>query len=106
MGFDLVHAIPADDVDEIAAEMTYLQWKLGITQRLNEGMAAKFQKRIELGMRKERSRNLLMKKLEDAKAAHEAKINYTAMVTAASASHSELVTALAEITAISGSNNA
>lgn len=37
---------------------------------------------------------------------HEAKINYTAMVTQASASHSELVTALAEITAISGSNDA
>lgn len=37
---------------------------------------------------------------------HEAKINYTAMVTQASASHSELVTALASITTISGSNDA
>jgi len=38
--------------------------------------------------------------------AHEAKINYTAMVTQASSSHAELVTALASITTISGSNDA
>jgi len=38
--------------------------------------------------------------------AHEAKTNYTAMVTQASASHAELVTALASITTISGSNDA
>ncbi len=38
--------------------------------------------------------------------AHEAKINYTAMVTQASASHSELVKTLASITTISGSNDA
>lgn len=37
---------------------------------------------------------------------HEAKTNYTAMVTQASASHAELVVALAEITTISGSNDA
>ena len=74
-GYDLVHAMPADEVDEIDAEMTYLQWKLGITQRLNEGMAAKFQKRIELEMRKEKSRNLLLKKLGDAKSAYETKLN-------------------------------
>ena len=37
---------------------------------------------------------------------HEAKTNYTAMVTQASASHAELVTALASITTISGSNDA
>lgn len=38
--------------------------------------------------------------------AHEAKTNYTAMVTQASASHAELVTTLASITTISGSNDA
>ena len=38
--------------------------------------------------------------------AHEAKINYTAMVTQASSSHAELVTTLASITTISGSNDA
>ena len=37
---------------------------------------------------------------------HDAKTNYTAMVTQASASHAELVVALAEITTISGSNDA
>lgn len=37
---------------------------------------------------------------------HDAKTTYTAMVTQASASHAELVTALAEITTISGSNDA
>ena len=73
--FYVVGTPTSDEVDEIYAEMEYLQWKLRVVQNQNEKMALKFQDVIEIQLDEEADREKRIASLDKARVEYGTRFN-------------------------------
>ena len=72
---EVINAPEAEEVDEIYAEMEYLQWKLRVIQKQNETMATKFTNTIEYQVDEEAKREKYIANLYNARIEYMNKFN-------------------------------
>ena len=72
---EVINAPEAEKVDEIYAEMEYLQWKLRVIQKQNETMATKFTNTIEYQVDEEAKREKYIANLYNARIEYMNKFN-------------------------------